>query len=112
MKKTSKSIHVTFRLTKEEYAPFEKVMSELELSKSAFFRLLTLNNINHYQPNQKQKPDYRKCLHYLNKTSNNMNQIAYRLNIDHQKGIITSSLYKNILNILIEIKDSLNRVVK
>ncbi|WP_236305731.1 plasmid mobilization protein, partial [Escherichia coli] len=102
MKKTNKSVHVTFRLTEDEYAPFAKAIAQLDISKSEFFRMLTLNRIENYQPDYRQQPDYKRCLFLMNKTSNNLNQIAHRLNLDHNKGIISSSLYERALNTLID----------
>lgn len=112
MKKTNKSVHVTFRLTEDEYAPFAKAIAQLDISKSEFFRMLTLNRIENYQPDYRQQPDYKRCLFLMNKTSNNLNQIAHRLNLDHNKGIISSSLYERALNTLINIRDLLQGALK
>lgn len=112
MKKTNKSVHVTFRLTEDEYAPFAKAIAQLDISKSEFFRMLTLNRIENYQPDLRQQPDYKRCLFLMNKTSNNLNQIAHRLNLDHNKGIISSSLYERALNTLINIRDLLQGALK
>ena len=112
MKKPNKSVHVTFRLTEDEYAPFSKAIEQLDMSKSEFFRMLSLNQINGYQPDHRQQPDYKRCLFYLHKTSNNMNQIAHRLNTDNAKGIISDALYKKLLNALIGIRNTLQDVTK
>jgi hypothetical protein len=69
--------------------------------------MLSLNQINGYQPDQSQQQDYKRCLFYLHKTSNNMNQIARRLNADNAKGIISDALYKKLLNALIGIRNTL-----
>ena len=103
-KKTNKNVHVTFRLTEEEYAPFDRAIKELNISKSEFFRLLTIGKIN--------TPEYKRCLSQLSWAGNNINQIAHRLNSDHLKGIISESLYKKVLNGLIGIRDRLQEIAK
>ncbi|ENO8530949.1 plasmid mobilization relaxosome protein MobC [Escherichia coli] len=107
MKKPNKNVHVTFRLTEDEYAPFAKAIEQLDMSKSEFFRMLSLNQIEGYKPDYRQQPDYKRCLFYLQKTSNNINQIAHRLNTDNAKGIISDTLYKKLLNALIGIRNIL-----
>ena len=59
--KANKSVHVTFRLTEEEYAPFDRAIRELEISKSEFFRLLTIGKI--------------KTTHQINAISRNTNGV-------------------------------------
>lgn len=111
-KKNNKSVHVTFRLTEEEYAPFDKAIRELEISKSEFFRLLTIGKISTYTSDKRRIPEYKRCLSQLSWAGNNINQIAHRLNSDHLKGIISETLYKKILNVLIGIRDRLQELVK
>ncbi|ENI2347254.1 plasmid mobilization relaxosome protein MobC, partial [Escherichia coli] len=82
-KKTNKNVHVTFRLTEEEYAPFDRAIKELNISKSEFFRLLTIGKINTYASDKRNIPEYKRCLSQLSWAGNNINQIAHRLNSDH-----------------------------
>ena len=111
-KKANKSVHVTFRLTEEEYAPFDRAIIELEISKSEFFRLLTIGKIKNYTSDKRHIPEYKRCLSQLSWAGNNINQIAHRLNSDHLKGIISEALYKKILNVLIGIRDRLQEIAK
>lgn len=111
-KKTNKNVHVTFRLTEEEYAPFDRAIKELNISKSEFFRLLTIGKINTYASDKRNIPEYKRCLSQLSWAGNNINQIAHRLNSDHLKGIISESLYKKVLNGLIGIRDRLQEIAK
>ncbi|EKT92922.1 relaxosome component [Escherichia coli O111:H11 str. CFSAN001630] len=64
-KKTNKNVHVTFRLTEEEYAPFDRAIKELNISKSEFFRLLTIGKINTYASDKRNIPEYKRCLSQL-----------------------------------------------
>lgn len=98
---------VSVRLTEEEYAPFLEIMSSLEISKSEFFRLVILNRISELPTKPKITKDFRKCLFYFNKTSNNINQIAKRINVDSKSGSVSEDTYKRYLNTLISINSLL-----
>lgn len=45
----------------------------------------------------KPSEEKRRLLYLFNKTSNNINQLAYRANSDHQAGIISDDTYTRIL---------------
>lgn len=45
----------------------------------------------------KPSEEKRRLLYLFNKTSNNINQLAYRANSDHQAGIISDNTYTGIL---------------
>lgn len=98
---------ISIRLTDEEYQPFKELLEATEFSKSEFFRALILNRINQLPDKPKVTRDYKRCLFYMHKTSNNMNQIARRLNADNAKGVISDDLYKKLLNALIGIRNTL-----
>ena len=103
---------ISIRLTDEEYQPFKELLEATEFGKSEFFRALILNRIDQLPSKPKVTQDYKRCLFYLHKTSNNMNQIAHRLNTDNAKGIISDALYKKLLNALIGIRNTLQDVTK
>ncbi|UCQ29630.1 relaxosome protein (plasmid) [Edwardsiella tarda] len=103
---------ISIRLTDEEYQPFKELLETTEFGKSEFFRALILNRIHQIPAKPKVTQDYKRCLSYLHKTSNNMNQIARRLNTDNAKGIISDTLYKKLLNSLIGIRNSLQDMTK
>ncbi|EGU3395806.1 relaxosome protein [Salmonella enterica] len=99
---------VSIRFTDEEYQPYQKLMDELGIGKTEFFRALILSRYDKISlPEKKEKPsqDFKKCLRYYNKSSNNMNQIAHRLNKENLNGIISDSLVKKCLNELITIRE-------
>lgn len=103
---------ISIRLTDEEYQPFKELLEHTDIGKSEFFRALILNRISELPVKPKSTTDYKRCLFLMNKTSNNLNQIAHRLNLDHNKGIISSSLYERALNTLINIRDLLQGALK
>ncbi|HGJ5882485.1 plasmid mobilization protein [Arsenophonus sp.] len=107
MKKDNKNIHITFRLTESEYAPFKEVIDTLGLSKSEFFRLLLTKQLDPDIHNKINSEKYDRLLFYFNKTSNNINQIATRINTAYQDGMITEQRLIRWLTVLNTISDNL-----
>lgn len=106
---------VSIRFTEAEYQPYEKLMTELGIGKTEFFRALILSRfdkIDMPQKKEKPAPDFKKCLFYFNKSSNNLNQIAYRLNKENLNGIISDSLVRQCLFELISIREILQGALK
>lgn len=103
---------ISVRLTDEEYAPFKEILEATEISKSEFFRLVMLNRLNDLPSKPKTTQDYKKCLFYLNKTSNNINQIAKRINIDSKSGVVNDNTYNRFVNALLSISNSLSGLLK
>ncbi|TNV16123.1 plasmid mobilization relaxosome protein MobC [Buttiauxella sp. B2] len=103
---------ISVRLTEEEYEPFKKILEATEISKSEFFRLVLLNRVAELPTKPKVTADYKKCLFYFNKSSNNINQIAKQLNIAEKKGVATETTYKRLMNALISISTSLSGALK
>ncbi|MHB9331397.1 DUF6290 family protein [Phytobacter ursingii] len=103
---------ISVRLTEEEYEPFKKILESTEISKSEFFRLVLLNRLSDLPTKPKVTTDYKKCLFYFSKTSNNINQIAKRINTDANKGKVTDATYRRVMNTLISISNLLSGVLK
>ncbi|ARR51943.1 plasmid mobilization protein [Photobacterium damselae] len=108
-KKNNKSELISLRLTTEEYEPYKLLMKDLDIGKSAFFRALLTNKLGVVQ--LENNKDYKRMLFLNNKISNNINQIAKRLNTDAKKGIITQRSYNLAINNLISIKQQLKRML-
>ncbi|EFE8115801.1 relaxosome protein [Escherichia coli] len=98
---------ISLRLTDEEYQPFHEYLTSLEVSRSEFFRMVILNRLDDI-PTLKQKrlPDYRELLRLFNKSSNNINQIAKKINTEYRNGFISENTYLRYLNVLINIRDA------
>lgn len=103
---------ISVRLTEEEYEPFKKILESTEISKSQFFRLVLLDRLSDLPSKPKVTTDYKKCLFYFNKTSNNINQIARRINIDAKEGGVTDATYRRFMNTLISISNLLSGALK
>ena len=106
-----KSRVITLRLKEDEYARFEQILCDTGISKSDFFRLLILGNFDPNKHNKIAQNNHRKLLFYFNKASNNINQIAKRLNQDHRNGIVSETTYKRILNVLVNVRDTFSNGV-
>lgn len=106
MKKDNKNIHITFRLTESEYAPFKEVIDTLGLSKSEFFRLLLTKQLDPDIHNKINSEKYDRLLFYFNKTSNNINQIARQINAAYKGGMITDQRLIRWLTVLNTISDN------
>lgn len=111
--KEHKTQVITFRLTESEYEPYKKIFADSNLSRSEFFRHVFLKTKESYTFKIKEnKPvEYSQLIFLSNKTSNNINQIAKRLNTDAKKGIITQRTYNLIINNLISIESQLKRML-
>lgn len=114
MKKESKIERknmVSARFTDEEYEPLKKILESTEVSKSELLRLLVLNKVDSLPSKRKVTPDLRGMLRVYNKTGNNINQLAKRVNTAHKNGVITEQHFRRWLNDLNRILESLNRGV-
>lgn len=106
-----KDVVITFRLSKDEFEPFEKLLEKSNKTKSKFFREIFLSkqkNIN-ITFNERKPIDYFTILRVINKSGNNINQIAKRLNYAVKNGIISKAIYLKGINLLININDNLKR---
>lgn len=111
--KEHKTQVITFRLTESEYEPYKKIFETSDLSKSEFFRHVFLKSKDNFtfDINEKRPVDYDKLVFLSNKTANNINQIAKRLNTDAKKGIITQRSYNIAINYLISVESQLKRML-
>lgn len=107
--KNKKSKVISFRLTEEQYKPYQDLLKKSDKKSSEFFRELFLSreeNINVIF-NENKPNEYYQILRVINKSGNNLNQIARHFNGAFKKGIIKEDLFKKGINLLININDSL-----
>lgn len=108
MSKETKDNRISFRLTDSEYEPFKVIMDELGLKKSEFFRLLITENLDPDKHSKKNDADYARLLFLFNKTSNNVNQIAKKLNTLFKSGDIREAELRKWLLVLSRISKNLS----
>lgn len=90
---------MSLRLTEVDHAAYLAKCHAAGLTRSEFLRECVLRNrtqvvaCTNVPPNR----DKLRVLFLLGKTSNNINQLAYRANSDHLAGILSESTYWSIL---------------
>ncbi|MFA0073428.1 plasmid mobilization relaxosome protein MobC [Vibrio cyclitrophicus] len=102
--KENRSVPISFRLTESEFEPYKYVLAKTELTKTDFFRSVFLNKQYTFNVNEKRPVEYDRLLFLFNKTSNNINQIAHKLNGAYRGGIVSEKVYVESLNNLISIE--------
>ncbi|MDE9544177.1 plasmid mobilization protein [Xenorhabdus bovienii] len=99
---------VSFRLTDEEYAPFKEIIETMSVSKSEFFRMMVLGQVAAIPKLETRKPpQYDRILFLVNKTSNNVNQIAKQINVAYKENTVTEIQLTNWYRKLSIITDNL-----
>lgn len=103
----SKDVVISFRLSQEEFAPFAALLAQSSMKRSEFFRQTFLGSDKQISLKVRQHPDYTKLLFLISKTSNNLNQIAKKLNGADKAGLVDSRHYQQAMNHLISIDQAL-----
>lgn len=110
--KINKSKIVSFRLTEEQYKPYDELLKKSDKSSSEFFRELFLSkepSINIIF-NERQPIEYYRLLREINKIGNNLNQIARHFNSARKINLINDDLFKRGINQLITINTFLKNL--
>jgi hypothetical protein len=89
---------VSFRLAKSERLAYLAKCKAAGLSPSDFFRECVLTNKTQIVARPKASADRQRMLFLVNKTSNNLNQLAYRANSDHLAGKLSEAKYEALLD--------------
>ncbi|WP_085344637.1 plasmid mobilization relaxosome protein MobC [Vibrio sp. ArtGut-C1] len=112
MEKESASIHVQARLTPSEYAPFKKLIEITGAKKATLFRHVILsnkNNVVHLGQSSEEEEAKKRMVFIANKASNNLNQIAKRLNQAYRGEVIREQHYTRIMNELIGLRSAFEK---
>lgn len=110
--KNNKSKVISFRLTDEQYSPYEELLKKSNKSSSEFFRELFLSQEKKINVifNERKPVDYRYLLREINKLGNNMNQLVKHFNSANKKGVISDDLFKKGINLLININNGVKKL--
>ena len=103
-KKENRTVPISFRLTESEFGPYRKVLESTELTKTDFFRGVFLDKKYTFHVNERRPVEYDRLLFLFNKSGNNINQIAHKLNSAYRGGIVSEKVYLETLNNLISIE--------
>jgi hypothetical protein len=96
----SLSKRLNFRIDEATYSAFEAKVSAANLTRSEFFRDIVLNNKTQVIARKITTDHTKQALFLINKTSNNINQLAKAANTAQQSGKITDKLYISLLESL------------
>ncbi|WP_104024578.1 plasmid mobilization relaxosome protein MobC [Vibrio hyugaensis] len=109
MEKESATIHIQTRLTPSEYKPFKNVIENFDIKKAELFRKIILSNEKNMVEvsGSAQETDAQKRMIFLaNKASNNINQIAKKLNQAYRGEVVSERNYLKIMNELIGVRSA------
>jgi len=98
---------VTFRLSESEYSPYKTILEETNIKRSKLFRDVFIAKSDVVQLPPENTKANKRLLFLASKTSNNINQIARKLNAAYRGGVISETIYIETLNNLISIERSL-----
>lgn len=102
---TSDSIVFSFRCKLDDADKWNAKIAASGYNKSEFFRMAVQENRTTVEQRNTINADQRKMLFLLAQLSNNVNQIAHRLNSDHKAGIIKPQTYELLLSELSTLAD-------
>lgn len=89
---------IAFRMkTREEYDALKAKMDASGMRASEFMRDVVLGNKTQIVARKQPSVDRVRMLRLYAKTSNNMNQIAHRINADHLRGKLSEGTYGELL---------------
>ena len=94
---------VVFRLSEEDYDRYQNKVLSSGYTASQYFRDAVLDN----KTNILKKDDVLKMLYHLRKIGNNINQLAYRVNLDNFEGKVSDETYRSVLEGLLPIRNKL-----
>lgn len=105
-------VHVQTKMTEEEYEPLNMIINDLGLKQSAVVRALLISRTAEVELPVGKPKELERILFLINKTSNNINQIAKRLNEANKQGVVSEKVFNGAMNALLSISSSLKVVLK
>lgn len=102
----------SFRLTESDYGAYRAKFIASGLTQSEFFRQHVLHNTTQVIAQKRASLEAKKMLYLFTTVSNNINQLARRVNADHLAGKHSEATYSNLLVSLDAIASHLRRVLK
>lgn len=110
MSKENLSEVITFRLSEAEYKPYKALLKKSNMKRSKFFREVFISKSENITLKKQQKAaDNKRMLFLASKTSNNINQIAKKLNKAYRGGVVNETTYQEVLNNLISVERSFSK---
>ncbi|HCA3439669.1 TPA: hypothetical protein MO340_004231 [Salmonella enterica subsp. salamae serovar 35:g,m,s,t:-] len=90
---------VAWRVTEGVFLELNEMYKASGLTQSEFLRELLDERKEHVTivARKKTSTDTRRLIFLANKNSNNVNQLAHKVNLAHQTGLVNESLYLSLL---------------
>lgn len=98
---------VAIRLNDEEYKSIKNKFKDTDLKDSALFRELLLSKSAQIEVKKEDSKDYSRAVFLINKTSNNINQLAKAINTAYRSEAVSESLFLTYLKELQAIQNHL-----
>ena len=116
-KKEVASITCSFKLTPSEWLPYQKVIDETQIKKgtllaNVFRQKADAVNLVQADSSKTIHPDIKRMNFLINKSSNNLNQIAHKINSAYRSEIISEKVFIDSLNKLVSIESLLDGLLK
>lgn len=103
---------VAIRLNSEEYDSIKDKFQKTNLKDSALFRELLLSKSNQIELKKEDNKDYSRAVFLINKTSNNINQLAKAINTAYRSETVSEGLFLSYLKELQAIQNNLLNMIK
>lgn len=94
---------LAFRITEGDFLAYKKKFDASGLTQSEFFREYVLTNATQVVVNN----DHKRAVFLVSKASNNLNQLAHRMNSEFKSGFLSEDTFKSLLDQLVQLNDFL-----
>lgn len=116
-KKEVASISCSFKLTPSEWLPYQKIIDETHIKKgtllaNVFRQKADTANLIKDNSSKTIHPDIKRMNFLINKSSNNLNQIAHKINSAYRTGVISEKVFIESLNKLVSVEKLLDGLLK
>ena len=112
MTKETLEENISFRLSTREFAPYKKLMKDTGIKKSKLFREAFIAKSDMIVLPKMQTKSNKRLLFLASKTSNNVNQIARKLNSAYRGGVVNEKIYLETLNNLISLERAFVKAIE
>lgn len=96
---------VAFRLTDGDFLRYKRKFAASGFNQSEFFREHVLSNTTQVVARPVVSVDTKRTVFLLQKASNNLNQLAHRVNSEYLTGLVSEHTYVAILDQLQQLND-------
>ena len=103
---------VSFKISARQFEPYRKIIEETGVKKGTLMREVFISKSGDLLLADKQTQDNKRMLFLASKASNNINQVARQLNRAYRGGIVSETLYVEILNSLIGIEKTFSSALE